>query len=337
MELKKQSKNVPVSELRKDPVTGNWIVIAKGRAARPRGKADGKADREDDIETCPFEDPKASGNADPVLLYPSQGEAGWSLQVIPNKYPAFAGGGCPVITKVGPYAIQGGMGFHEVIITRDHVKHLALLARGKVEEVLRAYRTRYVALKGEECVKYISLFHNHGKGAAASLSHPHSQLIAIPFLPSDIQRSLRGSNTFYKKHGECVHCAMLAWERRDNKRIIFENEEFVAFCPFISRGAYEVRLLPKIHAAYFEKIDEGEIRALSEILQEVLLRLYKNLENPPYNFYIHTAPVEQGEYPHYHWHFEIRPKLETGAGFELGTGVEVSTVEPEEAAAILRS
>jgi UDPglucose--hexose-1-phosphate uridylyltransferase len=336
MVSREKSKKEAVSELRKDPVTGNWIVIAKGRAARLRGKRDGDSEEEDDIHTCPFEDPKASGNADPVLLYPSGGEAGWSLQVIPNKYPAFAGGGCPEITKVGPYAVQEGMGFHEVIITRDHTKHLAILGKEKVEEVLRAYRTRYLALKKEECVKYISLFHNHKKGAGASLSHPHSQLIAIPFLPSDIRRSLRGSGKFYQKHGECVHCAMLAWERKENKRIIFENEEFIAFCPFISRGAYEVRLLPKAHDAYFEKISDGGIQALSEILQEVLLRLYKNLENPPYNFYIHTAPVDSGEYSHYHWHFEIRPKLETGAGFELGTGVEISAVEPERAAEVLR-
>lgn len=332
-----KSKNEAVSELRRDPVTGNWIVIAKGRAARPHGKRDGEAVGEDDIQTCPFEDPKASGNFDPVLMYREKDGNDWSLQVIPNKFPAFAGGGCPEITKVGPYAVQGGMGFHEVVITRDHEAHLALLTRRKVEEVLRAYRARYLALKDEECVKYISIFHNHGKGAGASLSHPHSQLIAIPFLPSDIRRSLRGSNKFYKNHGTCVHCAMLEWERKDARRIIFENKEFIALCPFISRGAYEVRLLPKTHTAYFEKIEDGELLALSEILQEVLMRLYKNLENPPYNFYIHTAPVDSRQYSHYHWHFEIRPKLETGAGFELGTGVEISAVEPERAAGVLRS
>lgn len=339
-----KSKNEPtrpaggaVSELRQDPVTGNWVVIARGRAARPRGKRDGEAVEENPIETCPFEDPKAAGNADPVLVYKEGGGAGWSLQVIPNKYPAFAGGGCPEITKVGPYAIQGGMGFHEVVITRDHVKHLAVLPREKVEEVLLAYRARYLNLKNEECVKYISIFHNHGKGAGASLSHPHSQLVAIPILPSDIRRSLRGSSRFYKKYQKCVHCTMLEWERKDGRRIIFENKYFIAFCPFISRGAYEVRLLPKIHTAYFEKIDDEGVGALAETLQEVLLRFYKNLENPPYNFYIHTAPVDSGEFPHYHWHFEIRPKLETGAGFELGTGVEISAVEPERAAEVLRS
>jgi UDPglucose--hexose-1-phosphate uridylyltransferase len=333
MELKNQSKNQAVSELRRDLVTGNWIVVAKGRGARPHtGKRE--KDVEDPIETCPFEDSKASGNADPVLIY-KDGEK-WSLQVIPNKFPAFAGAGCPVISKVGPYSVQDGLGYHEVIITRDHFAHLALLPKEKVTEVMRAYKERYLSLKKEECVKYISIFHNHGRGAGASLTHPHSQLVAIPILPSDIRRSLSGSSAFYKKHGKCVHCAMLDFEREDKKRIVFENNDFIAICPFISRDAYEVRIFPKTHSAYFEETDEAEISSLSEIFQEVLKSFYKNLENPPYNFYLHTAPIDGERYSEYHWHFEILPKTEIGAGFEMGTGIEIATVEPERAAEILR-
>jgi len=333
--MKKQ--NNITSELRRDLVTGNWIVVAKGRAARLNT---GKREKEaiDPIETCPFEDPHASGNADPVLVY--KDEEDWSLQVIPNKFPAFSRGGCPIIVKSGPYSVQEGLGYHEVIITRDHTNHLALLPSEKAVEVFRAYKERYLSLKEEECVKYISIFHNKGKEAGASLSHPHSQLVAIPILPSDIRRSLSGSSIFYRKHNKCVHCAMLDWERKDKKRIIAENKNFIAICPFISRDAYEVRIFPQEHAAYFEETEEEGIISLSEIFQEVLKSFHKNLDDPAYNFYLHTAPVREEAddegHSQYHWHFEILPRTEIGAGFELGTGIEISTVEPERAAELLR-
>ena len=338
MALQKRTSNTrnngAVSELRRDLVTGNWVVIAKGRGDRPQAKKFGEQ-VDDDILTCPFEDPQKSGNAEPVLMH--QDGTDWSLQVIRNKYPAFAKGTCGVITKVGPYSVQDGRGFHEVIITRDHYKHLALLPQENTEGVLRAYKERYLALKGAECVKYISIFHNHRKEAGASLSHPHSQLIAIPILPSDAKRSLRGASVFYRKHNRCVHCAMLDWERDEEVRIVVENEDFIAICPFISRDAYEVRIFPQNHAAYFETIDDKKISTLAEIFHGILKKFYEKLDNPPYNFFLHTAPTDGQDHAQYHWHFEIRPKTEINAGFELGTGIEVSTVEPERAAALLRS
>lgn len=329
-----ENKNKPVSELRRDLVTGNWIVIAKGREERPHAHT-AKQAPDDPIESCPFEDPQASGNAEPVLMY--KDNIGWSLQVIPNKYPAFSGGQCGIITKIGPYSVQDGKGFHEVVITREHTKHLALLPKEKVEEIFRAYKDRYMSLKKEDCVKYISIFHNHGRLAGATLTHPHSQLIAIPILPSDIRRSLSGSSIFYKKYGRCVHCAMLDFEREQKERIIFENKDFIAFCPFVSRDAYEVRIFPQEHKAYFEKITEKEIESLAESFQKVLASFYNKLGNPDYNFYLHTAPIDGKEFDQYHWHFEIRPKIETSAGFEFSTGVEIATVEPEKAAKLLKN
>ena len=129
---------------------------------------------------------------------------------------------------------------------------------------------------------------------------------------------------------------MLDWEREDKKRVVFQNKEFIAICPFVSRDAYEVRIFPQNHTAYFEEINDEEIELLAEAFKEVLGKIYEKLNNPPYNFYLHTAPIGGNEFDQYHWHFEVRPKTETDAGFEFGTGVEISTVEPEYAAAILR-
>ncbi|OGZ60605.1 MAG: galactose-1-phosphate uridylyltransferase [Candidatus Spechtbacteria bacterium RIFCSPLOWO2_01_FULL_43_12] len=327
-----------VSELRQDLVTGDWIAIATSRARRPQEYAKkGGKELEEDPAKCPFEDPQAHGNAPPLLVYKNKKHPDWSLQVIPNKYPAFTHmEGCGEIYEKGPYLVRDGRGYHEVIITRDHKKHLALLTIANVAEVLTAYKERYNALKGDKCVKYISIFHNHGADAGASLFHPHSQLIAVPFIPSDIHRSLVGSNMYFRKNGECVHCAMIRWEIEDKKRLVFENEMFVAFCPFVSRSAFEIRIFPKDHRAYFENLPDDYISQLADALRATLAKLNKLLNDPAYNFFVHTAPVDGPKYPNYHWHIEVLPKTAVWAGFELGTGMEISTIEPQKAAKFLR-
>lgn len=329
----------PVSELRQDLVTGEWVAIAQGRAKRPEAFI--RQDRvtiQTSKRDCPLEDVQASGNAFPVLTYTKHDNpTDWSLQVIPNKYPAFTHHGtCGTVWNEGPFEVRDGHGFHEVIITRDHERHIALLSREEVSEVIRAYRARYLALKEDQCLKYIALFHNHGPSAGASLPHPHSQLIAIPVLPPDIQRSLRGSNFYFRKYGKCVHCVMNRWERTDKKRIVFENDLFIAFCPFVSRNAFEVRIFPKKHEAYFYTITDSAITQLADTLRTSLHKLYEVLKNPDYNFFIHTAPLGAKKYSTYHWHIEIVPKTATWAGFELSTGIHLVTIDPKDAAAHLR-
>ncbi|MBD3282043.1 MAG: DUF4921 family protein [Candidatus Portnoybacteria bacterium] len=336
-----------VSELRKDLVSGEWVIIATGRAKRPKAYAKAKRKKfNQPISKCPFEDPQASGNGEPLLIYYEEDKKKkvkrsnkkvkeWSLQVIQNKYPALGPGDCSKIYKEGPYELMDGAGFHEVIITRDHEKHIALLPLDKVEEVVRAYQERYLFLKEHKCVNYISIFHNHGREAGASIAHPHSQLIAIPVLPSDIKRSLQGAKKYYKDHKRCVHCTMLKWEREE-RRCVFQNEYFIVYAPFVPRTAFELRIYPREHKSNFEEMTDKERRYLAEALKEALRRLYKGLKDPAYNFFIHTAPCDGKDYSYYHWHVEIWPKTAIWAGFELGTGIEISTIEPEEVAKFLR-
>lgn len=337
-----------VSELRKDLVSGDWVVIATGRGRRPHAFAQRKRIKDRQlISQCPFEDPQASGNGEPLLIYYEEGKTKrvkgakkrikeWSLQVIGNKYPAFGPGDCSDYYKEGPYTLMDGAGFHEVIITRDHKKHIALLPLEKVEEIIKAYQERYLALMEHKCVNYISIFYNHGREAGATVSHPHSQLVAIPVLPSDVRRSLRGAKKYYKKHKKCVHCKMLKWEREE-RRVIFQNEHFIVYAPFVPRTAFELRVYPRKHKSNFEKMTSIERKYLAEALKTALYKLYKGLNDPAYNFFLHTAPCDGRNYGYYHWHFEIWPKTETWAGFELGTGIEISTIEPEQVAKYLRS
>lgn len=310
-----------ISELRQDLVSDDWVLIATLRGRRPHDfskKAGGNFIQPK--KTCPFE------NLGKEFVF-----------VIPNKYPAVGKGICSLVKKEGPYQWTDGYGFHEIVITRDHLKHLALFKKEEVEKILRAYQTRYSVLKGEDCVEYILIFHNHGKGAGASISHPHSQIITLPVIPPDIGRSLKGSFEYFHKNKQCVHCVMVAWERKNKKRIIFENRDFVALMPFVSKTAFEIRIFPKKHQPRFETMTYEERLAAAEVLQNSLFKLYKALGNPDYNFFIHTAPTDPAyHFEHYHWHFEILPKTAIWAGFEIGTGIEISTITPESAAKFLR-
>ncbi len=335
------------SELRQDIISKDWMIIATGRAKRPQLFANKNREKfEQPISECPFEDPQSFGHEEPVLIYYKDNKKikikgvrklvkDWSLQVIKNKYPMLVPGCCSDVLKDGPYKIMQGNGFHEVIITRDHKKHLAMMPTKNIEEVIKSYQERYLALMDHRFVNYIFVFHNHGKEAGASIPHPHTQLVAMPILPADVRRSLDGAKKYYEENKKCAHCEMIEWEKEE-KRCIFQNEYFIVFAPFVPRVNFELRIYPRKHLTNFEKITETERKYLAEALQKALHSLYKGLKNPAYNFFIHTAPCDGKNYEYYHWHIEILPKTNTWAGFELGTGVEVLTIKPEEVAKFLR-
>lgn len=332
--MAENSSKKPISELRFDLVSKNWVAIATGRAKRPEEFS--KQERlkvEVDKKDCPF--CNLATQEKPVLEY--KNEAGQvEVAVIPNKYPAFAQTGSLNERAEGPYSIMDGVGFHELVVTGDHNKSLAQLPIAQVRRVIDAYQERYLELANEKFVNYVSIFHNHGREAGASIVHPHSQIMAIPVMDPDIQGSLNGSRLFFDTQGECVHCTMMEWDLEDKQRIIFENKEFVVLCPFASRAAFEVRVYPKEHHPYFERIKDAEKDQLAEALQTALKKIYQGLNDPAFNFFLHTSPADGKDYGHYHWHFEIMPKTSVWAGFELGAGIEISTVKPEDAAEYLR-
>ncbi|MBP7060803.1 MAG: DUF4921 family protein [Candidatus Moranbacteria bacterium] len=322
------------SELRQDLVTGDWVVIATGRAKRPDAFVQERISAHEDFD--PFENPEESGQEKDVLIY-RQASGDWSLRVIPNKFPAFSRGKPVKELSEGPYFGMSGVGYHEIIITRDPKKSLAELDTWQVAEVLDAYQERYLALMNKKSVNYIQVIHNHGKEAGASLSHPHSQLMAIPVVSPYIELELVGAENFYRSNKTKVYSIITEYESTHRVRIVFENVMFIAFCPYASRGSFEVMIVGKRPNPYFERITEEEKFACAEALQKTLQALHRGLHDPAYNFYIHSAPCDGREYPHYQWHIEILPHTATWGGFELSTGIEISTIQPEVAAEYLRS
>lgn len=334
----KDKNTTKLSELRYDIVTGDWTVISTIRGKRPdEFVKSNEIKTENHSGDCLFCDPAASGQEKDILIYATK-EGDWSLRVFPNKFPPFA---VPKDNAVdykeeGPYFWMEATGYSEIIVSRDHERHIGQLESEAVAEILDAYQTRYLELMNKKNVRYIEIFHNHGKEAGASIPHPHSQLMSIPVVSPYIKSELDGAELYHKTNRDCVYCAMIEWEGGDGKRLIFENNNFIAFCPFASRAAFEIWVLPKKHKPYFERITDSEKAEAAEALQFAIGKIHEKLGNPDYNFYLHTSPCDGKDYPHYHWHIEILPRMAEWAGFEISTGIEISAIEPEAAAEYLR-
>src|SRR5881628_406848 len=262
---------------------------------------------------------------------------GWSIRCVPNKFPALERVGEVREHRDGPFLSVDGVGAHEIIVeSPDHDGHLATLDDRQVERVLRAYRERYHDLAADRRIKYVQIFKNHGERAGASFSHPNAQLIAIPIVPLRVLEEAEGMRAHAEqREGECLYCEILRRELALGRRVVAENRAFVALEPYAARFPFETWLLPKVHARAFETLSDADRGALARILKDVLGRMDRALDDPSFNYYIHTAPVREPEGT-FHWHLEITPRLTEFAGFERGTGFYINPVVPEDAAAILK-
>jgi UDPglucose--hexose-1-phosphate uridylyltransferase len=199
--------------------------------------------------------------------------------------------------------------------------------------MLKMYRSRITSLKGEGRTSYVHIIRNHGGGAASSLEHPHSQLFGLPFIPPSIDTELDGFVFAHPGEAGCILCDVIKDEIKKETQIVMATDAFVAFCPFASRLPYETWVVPRKHELRFEKC--AGLDELAQVLTELLLRFQERLNDPPFNYWIHTYPLH-GESRPYHWHMEILPRLTIPGGLELGAGVWVNVVDPEKAAAKLR-
>jgi len=326
-------------ELRKDPVVGRWVIISTERGQRPSDfriepvRAVGA-----NCVFCPGHEAKTPPEILAIRTPDSAANGpGWSLRVVPNKFPALRIEGELEPSGEGLYDRMNGVGAHEVVIeSPDHRATLATLPADTVADVLLAYRDRVVDLKKDPRFEYILVFKNHGAAAGASLEHPHSQLIATPIIPIMLIEELNGSSQYYRMKERCVWCDILHQERRSQRRMIVEAHGFVAFEPFAPRFPFETWILPTHHRSAFEETGVEELRGLAEVLGEFLRRMDRVLQHPPFNFMLHTAPLREGPLEHFHWHLEIIPKLTNVAGYEWGSGFFINPVLPEDAAAALR-
>jgi UDPglucose--hexose-1-phosphate uridylyltransferase len=328
-----------MSELRKDPVIGRWVIISTERGRRP-------SDFEITSETskggfCPF----CTGHeyTTPHEIYAVRKPGSppdspdWSLRVVPNKFPALQIEGKLHRRPDGIYDKMNGIGAHEVIIeTPLHDLALADMDIQKVQSIFIAYKERILDLQKDQRFGYAMIFKNHGRAAGATLLHTHSQLIAMPIIPKRVSEELRGAKSYFNNKERCVFCDILEQELEDPVRVIDQNDEFVAIAPYAPRFPFETWILPKRHQAFFERTSDNHFIELAKVLSSFLKRMNVVLESPPYNYLIHNSPFAYKEVETYHWHLEIMPKSTRVAGFEWGTGFYINPTPPEEAAKFLR-
>lgn len=325
-------------ELRKDPIIGRWVIISTERGKRPM---DFKREKREAVGGfCPFcpgnEDktpPEVLAFRDPLS---TPNAPGWKIRVVPNKFPALQIEGELDKRGNGIYDMMRGVGAHEVLIeSADHAKSLACLPDDHIERIFWALRDRSVDLNKDPRFKYVLIFKNWGEEAGASLEHSHIQLIATPIIPKRAMEELGGAKFHFQLKERCIFCDIIKQEAEVGKRIVYSNDHFIAITPYASRFPFETWILPLEHISAFEKTNTEYFSALADIMKTVLQRMDKVLDEPPYNFIIHTSPCKTPDLEYYHWHIEIMPKLTRVAGFEWGSGFYINPTPPEDAAQIL--
>jgi UDPglucose--hexose-1-phosphate uridylyltransferase len=329
-----------MSELRKDPVTGRWVIISTDRRKRPTDFRLESVHVLPDPD-CPFCEGHEEMTPSEVLAIGRDGGGpdtpGWRLRVIPNQFPVLRVEGTLDRQGEGIFDRMNGIGAHEVIVESPrHEETLATLGEASVEEVFWAFRERVRDLKQDQRFRYIIIFKNHGSAAGASLGHSCSQLIALPIVPREVRDEVDGARVHYETKERCVFCDTLRQETADGRRIIAENTDMVAIAPYAPRFPFETWILPRRHQSAFEDAPRHEYASLARLLGDLLRRMNKALRFPPYNLLIHSAPVGEPAGEYYHWHVEVIPKLTKVAGFEWATGFYLNPTSPEEAAQVLR-
>ncbi|HDP70109.1 MAG TPA: galactose-1-phosphate uridylyltransferase [Actinobacteria bacterium] len=332
-----------MSEIRRDPISNSWIILATERAKRSSDFAKTQREERTIKSKCPFcgkgEMTEPPG---PFAVWPGEkvGEEHpiWKTRVLPNKFPALS----PKAELIqgserGLYHFLGGAGGHEVIVeSPEHEDTFATMHFDQLVAIINTYTHRYKFWKLDPRVVYVLVFRNYKGAAGASLSHPHSQVIATPIIPPRISEEMEQAKEDYDRNERCVFCDILKMEMGSAKRKVFENETMFAFCPYASRFPFEVCIAPKEHAGSIEDLSKSQASDLAETFSQVFRRLTKLLNDPAYNFSVHVAPLKTPDLIYYHWHIEILPRLTIAAGFEWGSGIYINVVSPEAAAKELK-
>ncbi len=340
-----------MSELRKDPIVDRWVIIAAERGHRP---SDFKAPTEPPKSGgCPF----CEGNeaTTPPEIYAVRdgsppNSPGWQVRVVPNKFPALAIEGKLIRSGFGRLDRMTGVGAHEVIIeSPNHSDDIPTMSADHIALILDTYAHRTNDLRRDERFRHTIIFRNYKGEAGASLSHPHSQLIALPFIPKLAREKLVSAREYYQNKERCIFCDLIEQELNmpEQERVIYCNDYFVILSPFAARFPFSVEIYPLQHHHDFVAMDSTTQLALAETLQFILGQYKDLLADPAYNMTLQTAPntIPRPGHPDYwssiaydyHWHIEIFPRLTKVAGFEWGTGCYINPVAPEKAAQYLRA
>ncbi|MBI2877732.1 MAG: DUF4921 family protein [Candidatus Tectomicrobia bacterium] len=324
-----------MSELRREPVLRRWVAIST-----PPDK-----EKKDVCPFCPGNEGETPGETFAVRETGSRENGpGWWVRAIPNKYPLFRLEGGLGKRAEGMYDLMNNFGAHEIVIeTPQHQQTWPEMDPGQLERILQAYCKRSLSLRGDKRFRQILITKHHwgpqfrwDPSFDHLLHHPHSHIVAMPFIPARIEDEVKGILDYYQRKDRCLYCDVITQELRDQKRIILETDHFLTFAPYASRYPYEVWIIPKVHFPDFAAIGESQMADLSQMLRATYAKVHKAFEDAVISMVLHTTPLQEYYREEYHWHLELRPRLERPMGFEWGTGFFINYIAPEEAAAVLR-
>lgn len=324
-------------QLRQNIITGDWVVIAPGRAKRPNDFVMPQSVKITDKSKCPF----CLGSEAYKKNEKVHRSSTENIMVIENKYPAFTEDESKA--QIRSYYVEGSfyrarpsVGDHEVVIVKNHDLNLMTFSKDLVTELFQVIKQRYDCMKEERGVVSIMPIYNHGAEAGASIDHPHAQIFASGIVANAVGKEMDGAERYYGINGSCVFCDIIAHELKEKVRVVYENDDFVVVTAYAARFPMETWIYPKKHQSQFEKLFKDEMVQLSDALVYTLRSMEKNVPNMPLNWYVHTLPTTHKESSSYHWHLEITPRLANYGGFELGSGVIIDIMSPEDAAEYLR-
>ncbi len=336
--------------MRHDPVQRRYVIIAPQRTRRPSDFIEAKPEINDDDN--PFL-PGREGETMPEIYAvrdknSKPNQPGWTLRVMPNKYPVLKVEGSLDREGIGVYDRLNGVGAHELVVESPNpTDDFASMPTSQVVDVLKAWRERLIDLMRDRRFRYVLVFRNHGNRAGASMSHPHSQIVALPITPQLIAVEMDSAGKYFEDKERCLFCDIMKQELRENRRIVVERDRFIAFVPYASRSPFEMTVMPRYHSCDYRNTGYDDLQQLAEVLQEALQRMAIGLEDPPYNLMLHNCPNMETFEPQptrwktvpydWHWHIEIVPRLGSYAGFELGTGLYINPMAPEQAAEYLKA
>ena len=336
-----------MSELRKDPLIGRWIIISTERGKRPHDFVSAPQETIDGGDCSFCKGNEQMTHPEISALRPNKSKPntpGWQVRVVPSDVALMQIEGEMGRRGKGMYDMMNGIGAHEIIIdTPEHIANIADLDEDQIAKVFGVYANRMKDLNGDDRIKYVLIFKNFGISAGAStIGHSHTQLIALPVNTRRVKEELLGARRYYEYRERCIFCDMIQQEIEAGARIIEKTDSFIAFTPFASRFPFEIMVLPLKHSCDFHTSNDP--KGLAKIMKSVMRRISIGLKCPPYNFIIHSAPFRRMtsaghwktiEYD-YHWHIEIMPRLTKVAGFEWGSGFYINPTPPEQAAEFLR-
>lgn len=320
--------------LRQDIITGDWVVIAPGRARRPDDFVHPKPELQKKKNSCPFcvGSPGYKDNAKIRIDCEN-------IYVIENKFPAFYDNEASSRSYYPEdfYRERPSVGKHEVVVIKDHNISLTKFSKSLTSEMFFAILMRYKEIKKDNQVFSITPIYNHGPEAGASIEHPHAQIFASGIVANTVNREMDGAERYFGVNGACVFCDIIKHEKREKKRIVYENDYFLAFCPFASRLPFNIWVIPKKHESQFENSSQNQIDEFADATMETLSALEKIIPGLALNMYIRTLPTTLDNSEFYHWYLEITPRLTLFGGFELGSDVIINVIPPEKATEYLKN